>query len=224
MKFSAEKMTDLVALLEQNTPQNGLNETSVDGLVTFRSTELQARKSVVYEPTLVILGQGKKRCYLGSKEFDYSMGSYLTLFLPMPLEVETVEASEEDPLLMAAIKVDLPRMANILLKIDKVEPLPTKSSADDSSGIQVQALNDDLLDPILKLLRTLDNQAERMVLSDAILEEIYYRIICNDTSGSLLHLLQEAGYLVGYNSPAQFSREFKRYFGMVPSAIAGQVA
>ena len=28
----------------------------------------------------------------------------------------------------------------------------------------------------------------------------------------------EAGYLVGYNSPAQFSREYKRYFGFVPSA------
>lgn len=30
--------------------------------------------------------------------------------------------------------------------------------------------------------------------------------------------VSEAGYLVGYNSPAQFSREYKRHFGMVPSA------
>ena len=28
----------------------------------------------------------------------------------------------------------------------------------------------------------------------------------------------EAGYMVGYNSPAQFSREYKRHFGFVPSA------
>jgi AraC-like DNA-binding protein len=28
----------------------------------------------------------------------------------------------------------------------------------------------------------------------------------------------EAGYLVGYNSPSQFSREYKRYFGFAPSA------
>ena len=28
----------------------------------------------------------------------------------------------------------------------------------------------------------------------------------------------EAGYMVGYNSPAQFSREYKRQFGYVPSA------
>ena len=28
----------------------------------------------------------------------------------------------------------------------------------------------------------------------------------------------EAGYMVGYNSPAQFSREYKRHFGFSPSA------
>ena len=28
----------------------------------------------------------------------------------------------------------------------------------------------------------------------------------------------EAGYLEGYNSPAQFSREYKRHFGFAPSA------
>jgi AraC-like DNA-binding protein len=30
--------------------------------------------------------------------------------------------------------------------------------------------------------------------------------------------VSEAGYMVGYNSPAQFSREYKRHFGYVPSA------
>ena len=28
----------------------------------------------------------------------------------------------------------------------------------------------------------------------------------------------EAGYLVGYNSPSQFCREYKRHFGFAPSA------
>ena len=27
----------------------------------------------------------------------------------------------------------------------------------------------------------------------------------------------EAGFAVGYNSPAQFSREYKRFFGITPS-------
>ncbi len=30
--------------------------------------------------------------------------------------------------------------------------------------------------------------------------------------------VSEAGFMVGYNSSAQFSREYKRFFGMSPSA------
>jgi AraC-like DNA-binding protein len=30
--------------------------------------------------------------------------------------------------------------------------------------------------------------------------------------------VSEAGYMVGYNNPAQFSREYKRHFGFSPSA------
>ena len=50
----------------------------------------------------------------------------------------------------------------------------------------------------------------------------------NDFSGISLYMAQtfiqegknasEAGYMVGYNSPAQFSREYKRHFGYAPSA------
>jgi hypothetical protein len=32
----------------------------------------------------------------------------------------------------------------------------------------------------------------------------------------------EAGYLVGYNSPAQFSREYKRHFGFPPRRRGGR--
>jgi len=32
--------------------------------------------------------------------------------------------------------------------------------------------------------------------------------------------VSEAGFMVGYNSPAQFSREYKRFFGMAPSATS----
>ena len=34
-------------------------------------------------------------------------GNYLSLYLPMPIDVEIIEASPERPLLMAGIKIDL---------------------------------------------------------------------------------------------------------------------
>lgn len=229
---------------------------------------------------------------MDGRKYDYSAGNYLSLYLPMPIEVEVVEASTEKPLLMAGIRIDLARIANILLKMEKVESVPLKNDPVQTSAIFARPVSDDLLSSVIKLLRTLDNPLEREVLGDVILDEIYFRLICDDRSGSLRRLLQhngqvqqisrainhihnhldemvsvaelasmvnmstssfrksfrevmhmpplqyakaikldraqtliregknasEAGYLVGYNSPAQFSREYKRQFGYAPSA------
>lgn len=291
LDYSAEKMAEFVALLQRHTPREGLNYTTIPQLGTFRQMSSQARCPAVYEPVIIILGQGKKHCYLRGEQYDYSVGNYLTLFLPMPIEVEVVEASADQPLLMAGIKVDLVKIANIMLKMERVKQSATKSVQATSSGIFTKPLNDALLEPTVRLLRTLDNPVERTVLAESILEEIYFRLICHDHTGSLVQLLHhrgqvqqiakvvdyihrnlnavvsmdelaamvnmsassfrktfstvmhmpplqyiksiklskawgllqegknasEAGYLVGYNSPAQFSREYKRHFGVSPS-------
>ncbi len=292
MNYSEDKMKAFVALLEKYTPQEGLNTTAVPGLYTYRETGTPDRCAAVYESGIAILGQGKKHCYVDGQKYDYSVGNYLSLYLPMPIEVEVVEATPEHPLLMAGIKIDLAKIANILLKMDQVEQRPFPTEPPPPSAIFAKPVSEGLLDAIIRLLHTLDNPVERAVLGESILDEVYFRLICDDQTGSLQRLLQhrgqvqqiskavdhihnnidevvsvdelaglanmstsgfrksfravmhmpplqyaksiklnraqlliregknasEAGYLVGYNSPAQFSREYKRHFGYSPSA------
>lgn len=291
MNYSKEKMAELVTLLERHSPDNGINYTELPDFGTYRQTGIQARCAGVYEPVIIILAQGKKKLHMGEQTHDYSVGKYLTFFLPMPVEAEIIEASKDKPLLAACFKVDLVKIANLLMKIDRVKEPSTKAEKTTAFDMFTHSLNDELLDPVLKLFRTLDNPVERAILGESLLEEIYFRIICNDHSGSLRRLLQhrgevqriskvvdhihrnlaqpvsvdeladmvnmsasgfrktfrdvmhmpplqyaksiklnraqmliregknasEAGYLVGYNSPAQFSREYKRHFGISPS-------
>jgi AraC-like DNA-binding protein len=293
MSNLAEKMVEFVALLELHTPQEGINWTGIPGLGTYRQTNCNEERVAVYEPALLILGQGKKLCYVDGIAYDYSAGRYLCLFLPMPVEVEVVEATPEKPLLMAGIKMDLHRIANIVLKIDRVKPPLARAESRGASAIIAEPLNRELLDAVIRLFRILNNPVECAVLSDAILDEIYFRLLHHDRTGSLRRLLDhrgqmqqiskavehihqslhevvsvdklaeianmstsgfrktfkevmhlpplqyakavkldhahmllkegknasEAGYLVGYNSPAQFSREYKRQFGVSPSAL-----
>ena len=81
MNFSKEKMGELVSLLKAHTMREGINETKIEELVTFKASANQDRMPVVYEPAIVILGQGHKYCYLGGHKYDYSVGNYLTLIL-----------------------------------------------------------------------------------------------------------------------------------------------
>jgi AraC-like DNA-binding protein len=292
MNYSEEKMATFVALLEKHTTQEGLNLTKIPDMITYRESNMPGRCALVYDSAVMILGQGKKHCFVDGQTYDYSVGNYLSLYLPMPIEAEVIEASPEKPLLMAGIKIDLVRIAHILIKMNQAEQQSAKAEPLAPSAIYSKPVSDELLDAVIRLLRTLDNSVERAVLGDSILDEVYFRLICDDKSGSLQRLLQhrgqvqqvskavdhihknmgqvvsvdelaslsnmsasgfrksfrevmhmpplqyaksikldraqtllregknasEAGYLVGYNSPAQFSREYKRHFGFSPSA------
>jgi AraC-like DNA-binding protein len=210
----------------------------------------------------------------------------------MTVEYEIVEASPEVPFLAAGVIIDLGRIAEVLLRLDRIEGAAAKPVSVDPSGIFSIPVNDNLLDPFVRLFESLDNPRDAAMLGDSIVDEIYYRLLSDERGGELRFLLQqrgqiqmiakavehihqnldkpvsvddlaemvhmsrptfyenfravmhisplqyakavklqraqvliqegkranEAGYLVGYNSPSQFSREYKRHFGFAPSA------
>jgi AraC-like DNA-binding protein len=292
MAYQINRLERLVGLLEQHTPQEGVNLTSVESFGTFKVSATHGRSPTVDEPAIVIVGQGRKYCYAGNKKYDYSAGNALIIFLPMSVEAEILEASPEVPFLAAGVRIDLGRLADILLRIDRIDGAPAKSVATDPSGIFSVPLNANLLDPTIRLLESLANPRDAVILGETIVDEIYYRVLCDERGGDLRVLLQqrgqiqriskaveyihqnldkpvsvenladmvhmsktsfyenfrdvmhlsplqyaksvklvkaqtlikegknvnEAGYMVGYNSPAQFSREYKRHFGFAPSA------
>ena len=246
----------------------------------------------MYEPALIIAAQGKKYVYLDGTRYEYNAGQFLALFMPMAVECEVIEASEEKPMLGLGIRLDRHRLAKLLLKMDGANPSTTGPEVVDTSGIFSAPLKDNLLDAATRLVATLDDPAETAILGEALIDEIYFRILTEEQGGSLRVLLRqqgqiqqisravehlhdnlhksvsveelaglvnmsqsgfhkkfkqvmhlsplqytklvrlnkartlilegnsvsEAAYLVGYNSPAQFSREYKRQFGDNPSA------
>jgi AraC-like DNA-binding protein len=228
---------------------------------------------------------------VGDHNYDYCAGNVLVMFYPMPVEAEIVEASPARPFLVAGVVMDLGRMSDILLRMDRIDGSPARPVAADPSGMFSTPLTDVLLDPFVRLFESLDNPRDAAMLGDAFVDEIYYRLLSGERGGELRFLLQqrgeiqriskavqhihqnldksvsveqladlvhmsrtsffenfrqvmhvsplqyaksikldraqsliregrnasEAGYLVGYNSPAQFSREYKRHFGYSPS-------
>ena len=277
-------------------PDNGIHGTTLETVRFFRDSVVTPRPMPwIYEPMMVIAVQGKKKLYLDGVQYGYDPGQFLVLFMPMVLECQLVEASEDNPLLAIAISLDRHRLAKLLLKMDSVEQNPQKSlqkpEVINTSGIFSAPLNGSLLEATVRLLETFDDPTEAAILGDGIIDEIYYRLLTNEQGGALRVLLRqqgqiqqmskavdylqerldqpvsveelaaiahmstsgfhkkfkevmhfsplqyaksmrlnkarlylmegesvsEAGYRVGYNSPAQFSREYKRQFGMAPS-------
>ena len=292
MTHQIEKLRKLADLVEQHAPQEGVNLTSFPDFAAFKVSATQARSPAIDVPALVIVAQGRKNCYVGDRVFDYSAGNALIMFYPMAVEVEFVEASPDKPFLAACVAVDLGRLADVLLRIERIDGGVAKARSPDPSAVFSAPLNDDLLDPVIRLLESLADPTDAAILGELIVDEITYRILRGERGRELRTLLQqrgqiqriskaveyihqnvdkpvsveqlaemvlmsrtrfcsafrdvmhlsplqyaksvkldrahtlikqgkkacEAGYLVGYNCPSQFSREYKRHFGYAPSA------
>lgn len=295
MNTNQAQLSFLGELIAKHIRQNGLNNTLIRDLKIFRESSPHGRISYMYEPALIIAAQGTKDIYLDGNRYSYSAGNFLALFLPMALECALENASEDMPLLGLGIRLDRHRLAKLLLKMNAVSQTPDKPLVSNSSGIFSAPLNHDLLNASIRLLKTLDDPVEVTVLSEPIIDEIYYRLlsgeqggafkvllrhqgqiqqisravehlienlnhpfsvdelanlVCMSSSGfhkkfkEVMHLsplqyvklvrlnkartyiiegknVSEAAYLVGYKSPAQFSREYKRQFGVAPSETIG---
>ena len=292
MNYQIEKLERFIALARQHAPNEGMNLTDIESLGIYKLSTTTDRRPAMEIPAIVIVGQGRKVCYLENRQYAYSSGQVLVGFYPIPVEMEVVEASPEMPYLLAGLQMDLGRMADVLLRLDKIDTTPPTVKSPDRSSMFSFPLNDRLLDPFIRLFHTLDNPKDTAMLSDGIIDEIYYRLLSDERGGELRFLLQqrgeirristvidhihqhldkpvsvqeladmvhmsrtafyqnfkavmhvsplqyaksvklyeaqrllkegkranEAGYLVGYNSAAQFSSEYKRHFGFPPSA------
>ena len=297
MKNTGTKLQQLVTLIDRKTLEERGGPTAVPDFILFRDAAGQKRKGQLYQPFILFMVQGEKHLTIGGEPYRFKPGDALTLFLPTSLEVERAELPEDEPYLMACLRVDLGRIAKLLLKLDSLSPpqIPLNGAKEvkHSLGFHFATMSDHLLDPVVRLVQTLDSPQDVAMLSDSIVDEIYYRSLCDDEIGfgsfrqhlehrgqiqqiahavnfiqanldavvsveqlayvsnmsvSSFHrafkevmdmtplqyakalklhraqsLLQEgqtaseAGLAVGYNSPAQFSREYKRFFGLNPS-------
>src|SRR5512140_2474794 len=89
----------LAALLNQVAVKEGVHPTLVEGVRVARHTSTLPRTAVVYEPASVVVGQGRKRSYVGDQVYDYGPSTYFVLSVPLPAECEW-DASHEEPVLV----------------------------------------------------------------------------------------------------------------------------
>jgi AraC-like DNA-binding protein len=178
--FVSPAQKRMVELLGTLAPAEGYTQSCLDGVRFMRSNRPHPRAPVLYEPSIVIVCQGRKRGYLGDEVFVYDAQQFLVLSVPLPFESET-EASEEEPLLAISIRVDLTTIAKLLMALNdtrgatRIEP----------KGIYSTALDQPLSDAILRLLEALVSPLDARILGPSIVREIFYRVLKSEQGDAL---------------------------------------
>ena len=280
-------VAELAELIAQYAPEDGAYATPIPRVFLHRASQLNEPIHSVYEPALCLIAQGGKRAMSGDKFLTYSGGQYLVISVDVPVVSQYLEASPEKPFLSLRMDLDPAAIGALMLESD------VERAERDPAGpaLAVSAINDDLLDAAIRLLRLLANPRDIPILAPLAEREIMYRLLHGEQastvsqiayaesklqqvnraigwikrnfrepfsidavaeearmSSSALHhhfkivtnmsplqyqkqlRLQEArrliltqavdaataGHTVGYESPSQFSREYKRLFGAPP--------
>ncbi len=173
----------MVKLLEPLAKNDGVADSVLDNVKFVRSGKHLPRHSIIYEPFIMIIAQGRKIVYLGDEIYKYDTENYLVVTTPLPMECET-NASPEEPLLGMWIKVDPVMISELLIKMDSTKPL----SRSTPRGVYSSKLTRVIKDAVIRLLECLNDPVDGQVLGSQIVREIVYRLLC-DEHGEALRLL-----------------------------------
>ncbi|TRO32392.1 AraC family transcriptional regulator [Ectopseudomonas mendocina] len=273
----------MVELMLRLAPEEGYTAAQLDGITFMRSNRPLPVTPALYEPSIVIVIQGRKSGLHDGNLYVYDAQHYLVLALPLPFAIET-EATAEEPMLGVALRVDPLLVAELVMELD--EP-----SASAPATLYSSPMDARLSDATLRLLEALADPDEVRLLGPSIMREIVFRVLQgeqgsglratlaqNSHFGRIARVLQRihrdyqssldvpslaeianmsvpafhvhfkamtsrsplqylkamrlhqarllmirsdmsaisAAQRVGYESPSQFSREFKRLFGRTP--------
>ncbi len=170
----------LIGVFDMLAPKPGLTRSTLEGVNLLRANSPQPRMPVMYEPSIVIVCQGRKRGYLGDQVFQYDAQQYLVLSVPLPFECET-EASLDEPFLGISIRVDLTMVAELLMALNETQGATQKEPL----GIYSTPLDPALSSAVQRLLDALVSPLDARILAPAIVREICYRVLTGEQGDAI---------------------------------------
>lgn len=147
--------------------------TAIPRLTLHQRTAPTGACPVTYEPSVIVIAQGRKEVQLGSETLIYDSSRYLLTSVELPSVARVVEASAKTPCLAVTLKLDITIVREFLGREEfrMVEAPPERSAM--STG----PVTEEFLGAWCRLLDLLSNPDDILFLSGLIEREIMYRIL-----------------------------------------------
>ncbi len=160
----------------------GFSASRLPGVKFMRSTNYVAPTPVAYEPSIVLIAQGRKRGILGGRVYPYDANHYLVLTLPVPFECETFGTPEE-PLLGMSVGVTAATIAELLAHMDGAAPDDDRDS--EPRVIESAEVEEPLCQCAVRLLEALQSPEDARILGPQHVRELIYRVLRGPLGGNL---------------------------------------
>lgn len=174
-----DSLTKLADILARHARGDGMHDTPIPGLRLVRSDIPTMPMPVVYEPTLCLVAQGRKRVMLGTTAYVYSPARYLLASVDLPVTGSVIDASEAVPYLCLVLDLDMTELSDLVLR----HPSPGMDDDAPSAGLALHDTTPELLDAAARLAALLDKPSDIEALAPLVVREILYRLLTDPGSG-----------------------------------------
>jgi AraC-like DNA-binding protein len=176
------QQAELASLVARLTPAEGVQLSAIPGFALIRANSPSVPMPSLYEPSLCIVVQGRKRALLGDEVYMYDALNYLTVSVTLPAIGQILEATQDRPYLCLRLGLDARLIGELLLQVGR-----SGVPASTDRGLFVARTSPQLLDAVLRLTRLLEQPRDAAILAPLVMREIHYRVL----TGELGHRLRE---------------------------------
>jgi len=180
---SLDRLVDIVG---RHARADGTHRTPIAGVSLIRCSAPTLPMPVVYEPTLCLVAQGRKRATLGTTAFVYDPAKYLVASVDLPVMGSVIEASEAVPYLCLVLDLDMSALSELALR----HPAREASDGAPPPGLALNDTSPGLLDAAVRLAALLDTPDDIETLAPLVLREILYRLLTGPGNRVVRHLAQ----------------------------------
>lgn len=183
MQSKYETIRDIVL---RNVPDAGNYSCIIKGVRLVRRDEATDFAKCFYNPTCILVLQGKKHMLYGDNHLVYSKGQYVISCTDIPVSSRVMEASPTEPFVVLILELDFNSISQLI-----IESKLSHAVDDNKKCLAVADTDEALLDAFYRLACLIEKPYDEF-LSSMIIKEIYYRLLTGPL-GSQLRLISTKG-------------------------------
>lgn len=165
-------------------------DTPIQGLSLHRWETPTEPESYMLAPSVCLIGQGRKRLFLGEEAYVYDAHRFLITSVDLPVVAHIIEASADKPYLGLTMELDLRVIAQLMLNDDRPPARPSNNRL----GVAVSAVSPPLLDAFNRLLDLLAHPDEIAALAPLVQQEIFYRLLTGEQGPRLRQIVSSENH------------------------------
>lgn len=180
---------NLAALIEALCPREGSHGTEIAGLFLTRYSTTEIPRTSLQNAVFCVVAQGSKSIFVKERRLVYDPDHYLLVSLDLPLVGQLEKASPSRPFLGLSLVLDFEEIASLAREIN----LPTEDGSHPRPDSMVAAMDEELMDAVIRLTSLLRKPAQIPVLAPLIRREIFYKLLLSEQGGMLRRMVADSG-------------------------------